>query len=207
MKGIFQGEIMNKFFILGTLSFIVLGSAHAQEYLQCNLKISDNRIDCPFFSKCYHKPLKESKTQLDLELFDGDKKSGKVQLKRVLVNPDSEDEKDNEIIVFKDDQRPEEIMKEPKSKMITYDSAEAIKYVAQKYGDSIDIQFKTSVYTMDINLTGNGSYSTFFPTQDNLISASCEKVTKAIFDERKAKEIAIKQFKANQEKTKGVSKE
>ncbi len=193
---------MKKLFFFTFLSALTFNSAFAQDYLSCNLKISDNKIDCPFFGACPQKELKESKSQLIVEVHEGETKKGKVQLKKVLVKPGTEDENDNKIIVFKDDQRPEKIKVEKKAEMISYDIKSGINYSVTKFGDTLDILFKTSAYELTITLSGNGRYQDYVLTDDNAISVFCEKLNKDVYEDMIAKKEALEIYKQEKAKAK-----
>jgi hypothetical protein len=205
-----MGGNMKKFSFGLLLLALSSGASYAQDYLNCGLRIADNEIDCPFFRSCHHKDLKESKSQLLVEVHEGETKNGKINLKKVLLFPGSKKEKDNRINVFIDDNRPEKIKIEKEVDLITYEIKNGINYSVSKYGDTLDIHFKTSAYNLNITLNGDGKYQDYVLTNENAISVNCEKLNKDAYDDIVSKKEALSSYereKAILEKSKSKAKQ
>jgi hypothetical protein len=195
-----MGGIMKKFSFGLLLLALSSGASYAQDYLNCGLRIADNEIDCPFFGSCHQKSLKESKSQLLVEVHEGETKKGKITLKKVLMFPGSKKEKDNRINVFQDDNRPEKIKIEKKADLITYEVKNGINYSVSKYGDTLEISFKTSAYNLNITLSGDGKYQDYVLTNENAISVNCEKLNKDAYDDIVSKKEALISYESEKAK-------
>ncbi|HXH73635.1 MAG TPA: hypothetical protein VNJ08_01620 [Bacteriovoracaceae bacterium] len=174
-------------------------SVFAQDYLNCGLKIADNKIDCPFFGSCPQEVLKESKSQLFLELNEGDTLEGKIAFKKVLLFPGTSKEKKNKVTIFKSDLRTEMLKSEKKVDLVAYDTQNNIDYTARKVGNTLSVSFKSAVYTLSIDLEGNGKYQDYILTSENAVSVICERLNKEVYEEFKAKKEAIDSY--NKEKS------
>jgi hypothetical protein len=195
-----------KTFNLTLLVFaFISSSAFAQDYLNCSLKIKDNEVDCPFLRSCPQEILENSRSQLIVEVHEGETVTGEIKFKRVLLHPGSKKEKDNKIVLFKEDNRLERLDKKDVP-FTSYDLKSGINYSVHKSGSNLDIQLNSSVYQLNINLSGNAKYQDYILTSDNAIIVSCEKMNKDTYEDLQARKEAIDAFKLEKSKS-GASKQ
>ncbi len=183
-----------------------LSPAFAQDYLNCNFKISDNVIDCPWFGGCPQKNLKTSKHQFLIGVNEGETAKGKINFKKVIVKPGTNDEKNNNIIIFADDDSAEKLKYEEKADFAIYTTKSGISYQITKFGPSMDIVLKTNTYTLNINLTGDSNYSDYLINDKNAIAVSCEKISKDVYDDRLTEKEARRRYENDKEAAKAKAK-
>src|SRR5690606_20567282 len=107
-RSTFRGETMKRFITASILTLFSF-SSFANDYLKCDLKIPDNKVKCPLIGKCPQKILKTSETSLQVELFDGIPAEGEVTLNKILIDPGTKKEEKNDIVLFSDDIRFQEL--------------------------------------------------------------------------------------------------
>lgn len=193
-------------FTFGLLAFaFITSSAFAQGVLKCDLKIADNDPDCPWIGSCPQKNLKVSRKQLILELNDGDVQESEIELVRVVMLDKKDKEKKGvKLVVFKDDANLAKL-KENKVKHISYKYKDSVEYHVQKHGDSYKAIFSSPQNKLEIRLEGDYSVQDYLLTSEHAIAITCSTMRKAIFDEEKAKEEALKEYK--KQKDSGVTKQ
>lgn len=187
---------MKKLIATSILSLISMNT-FASDYLQCDLKIPDNKVKCPLIGKCPQKILKTSETKLNLELFDGVPVTGEVTLNKIVIDPGTKKEGKNDIVVFSDDQRYLELQE--KVDLYEYEVGERLSYSAVRYGNTINININSSVARGNWSLRGNVSLNTYFITAESAINMNCSTITKAVFEEQDRKKKALEGFQKRQE--------
>lgn len=195
-------------FALGFLALaLTTGSAFAQDYLNCGLKISDNDPDCPFLGSCPQEDLKVSKTQLFLEMNEGEKKEGKIGLKKVIVmDKKDKEKKDVKITIFADDDRVEKLKTEKNLNAVAY-NAKGLDYTVSKYGSTLDINIKSPDYYLNITLTGDARYTGMLYTGRNAVFVTCERLNKEVYEEFKSKKEAIENHQKEKAQKSGATKQ
>jgi hypothetical protein len=190
------------------LAFVLTtASAFAQDYLNCGFRIADNKPDCPFLGKCPQEKLKVSKSQLFLELNEGDTKEGKISLKKVvLLDGDDKEKKDVKITVFGDDENLQTFKKE-KVKHISFDSRGSFDYNVQKAGNTFDISFTSPIYKLQMSITGDFKVQDYLLTEDNAILVVCERLSKNVYNEFMSKKEALNQYKKEKSQSQGATKQ
>jgi hypothetical protein len=181
---------------LGFLATLFISSTtFAQDYIKCDLKISDNTVKCPLFRTCPEKELRESTTTLHILLNEGFDEQGKIAMKKVLLHPGSKKQDKNKIILFKDDNRDKKVMEKEVVDMVVYDIESGINYTASKSGNSARLNFKTPNYTFNMSLHGsNAELSTYLLFNENTVLLSCKKMDKEIFDDLQNEKEALDNF-------------
>jgi hypothetical protein len=182
-------------------------ASFAQDYIKCDLKIADNKVDCPFLGRCPEKKLRESDTKLELLISEGETIRGEITLNQVVLHPGTKKEKKSSVFLFEDDKRHEKIRDEHDVDLVSFESSNKISYDVLKEGESVIINFRTSTYNAYADLRGaNSSYRSFFATQDSAILFDCEKQNKEIYDEAERRRKAIEEYQqAKEEKAKKES--
>lgn len=195
-------------FALGFLALaFTTGSAFAQDYLKCGLRIGDNDPDCPFLGSCPQEDLKVSKGQLFVEVNEGEFKEGKIGLKKVIVlDKKDKEKKDVRITIFADDTRFEKLKAEKGLNAIAYNS-KGLNYSVQKSGNMLDIYFRSQESYLNIQLTGDAKYSGYVATDSNIINVTCERMNKEVYDEFKAKKEALEAHKKEKAQKSSATKQ
>lgn len=193
---------MKKIVTASILSLFSL-SAFASDYLQCELKIPDNKVKCPLLGKCPQKVLRTSETKLNLELFDGVVVKGEITLNKIILDPGTKKEKKNDIVLFSDDQRYLEL--QDRVDLYEYEVGERLHYAAVRYGDTISININSSVARGNWTLRGNVQLQTYFITSETAINMNCTTITKAVFEEQDRKRKALEEFEQRREEKQNSS--
>jgi len=193
---------MKKLFLSLSLLTATLTPAFAQDYLSCNFKILDNKVDCPWFGGCPQKKLITSKNQFLIGVNEGETVKGKINFKKIIVKPGTDAEKENQIIVFSEDYLPEKLKNEEKAEFAIFKTKSGISYQITKFGASMDIIFKTNNYTLNINLTGDSHYSDYIMSDKNSISVICEKISKDVYEDRITEKNELQRYENEKEAAK-----
>lgn len=187
---------MKKLLTVSILSLFSL-STFASDYLKCDLKIPDNKVKCPLIGKCPQKILKTSQTSLQVELFDGIPVEGAITLNKILIDPGTKKEEKNDIVLFSDDMRFQEL--DDKVDLINYEIGERLNYSVARYGNTINIVLKSGISTGNYTLRGNISMSTYFLTNESAINIQCQTITRAVFEEQDRKRKALEEYQQRKE--------
>lgn len=181
------------FGFLATL--FISSTSFAQDYIKCDLKISDNTVKCPIFRTCPEKELRESTKTLHILLNEGFDEQGKIALKKVLLHPGTKKQDKNKIILFKDDNRDKKVMDKQLVDMVVYDIESGINYSASKTGNLARLNFKTPNYTFNMSLQGtNAELNTYLLFNENTVLLSCKKMNKEIYDDLQNEKEALDNF-------------
>jgi hypothetical protein len=182
-------------------------ASFAQDYIKCDLKIADNKVDCPFLGRCPEKKLRESDSKLEILIHEGETLRGEIGLNQIVLHPGTKKEKKNNVFLFEDDKRHEKIRDENQVDLVSFESSNKISYDVLKEGDSVIINFRTSSYHAYADLRGaNSSYRSFFATADSSILFDCEKQNKEIYEEAERRRKAIEEYQqAKEERAKQES--
>lgn len=172
-------------------------SSFANDFLRCDLKIPDNKVKCPLIGKCPQKILKTSETTLQLELFDGIPVDGEITFQKVLISPGTKKEEKNDVILFSDDMRFQEL--EDKVDLVSYEIGERIKYSISRFGNTINIALNSSAARGNWTLRGNVALHTYFLTNESAVSMQCKTITKAVFEEEDRRRKAIEEHQQRKE--------
>jgi hypothetical protein len=181
---------------LGLLASLMISSTtFAQDYIKCDLRISDNTVKCPIFRTCPEKELRVSTTTLHILLNEGVDEQGKIAMKRVILHPGSKKQDKNKIVLFKDDNRDKKVMSKEVVDMVVYDIESGINYTASKSGNLTRLNFKTPNYTFNMSLSGtNAELSTYLLFNENTVLLSCKKMNKEVFDDLQNEKEALDNF-------------
>ncbi|MFA7614259.1 MAG: hypothetical protein WCY48_08480 [Candidatus Caldatribacteriota bacterium] len=186
-------RLLSTSLVLSLFSF----SAVASDFLKCDFKIPDNKVKCPLIGKCPQKVLKTSETSLHIELFDGVPAEGEITLNKVIIDPGTKKESKNDIVLFSDDVRFQEL--EDKVDLINYEVGERINYSVTRYGNAINIVMNSGVARGHWTLRGNVTLQTYFLTSESAINVQCQTITRAIYEEQNRKQKALEEFKQRKE--------
>lgn len=193
--------------LLFIISSLVIGSAYADDFIKCDLKITNNKVSCSLFSKCPEKILRESTTQIDIITNDFDETVGKVNLKKIILHPGTKKESKNNVVLFKDDPRDQKVLEKKEIDMVQYDIKSSIEYRARKEGNRSIIKFKTPNYTFDMTLTGNNAHlSGYMLLNESNIVFHCTKMDENQFQDLEAKKEAIQNYQ-NEKSIKSASRQ
>lgn len=187
---------MKRFISAAIIALFSLNS-FASDYLKCDLKIPDNKVKCPLIGKCPQKILKTSQTSLQVELFDGVPAEGEVTLNKILIEPGTKKEEKNDIVLFSDDTRFQEL--EEKVDLVSYEIGERLLYSIIRHGNMINIVFKSGRAKANWTLRGNVQVQSYFLTSESALNISCQTITKAVFEEQDRRKKAIEEFKQRKE--------
>ena len=192
-----------KILVLGLLAIsMTTFSALAQDFLKCDFKISDNSVDCPLLGKCPQKILRESTTSFGFELSEGEIIEGSIPLIKVVLLDKKDKEKDDQITLFKDDEKSSKLS-ELKLNLASYDSPSSLEYSIRKEGDTVYVNLDTQNY-LNIWLRGHITYTGWIATQKNVITLSCEQMTRGIYQEYKAKKEALELYRTQKAQAKSA---
>lgn len=186
-------RLLSTSLVLSLFSF----SAIASDFLKCDFKIPDNKVKCPLIGKCPQKILKTSETSLQVELFDGISVEGEIALNKVIIDPGTKKEDKNDIVLFTDDVRFQEL--EDKVDLINYEIGERLNYSITRYGNSINISMNSAVAKGNWTLRGNVALQSYFLTSESAINVQCQTITRAIYEEQNRKQKALEEFKQRKE--------
>lgn len=169
-------------------------AAIAQDYLKCELEINNN-VRCPLLRRCPQKPLRVSKSQLLLEMSDGQVQSGVIEFKRIVLLDNELQPLPSRITFFNTDNTPERIRDNNGVNLTITPSHHNVEYSAQRQGRTISMEFKTENYNANLTVTGNGSYQSYFHARENIVTFKCERLSNAQYQESREIEEAITNYR------------
>lgn len=201
----FEGGPMKHFFWTTFFASLFTTSAFADgKYLHCEFKISENEVDCPVIGSCPQEILKSSKTNLRLEFNNAGVKKGVIRMKKVVIDPGTDDEDDNDITIFASS-KVDESVKAKDVKLISFDASDKIEYKATYYGDeAVSVRFDTSTNFLVMNLAGNVSRPTFILSKDKAIAINCKLSGKEVLDSELSEKAARLKFAQEEAKAKAT---
>jgi hypothetical protein len=148
MAGLLQGlretidwEIyMHKFIFMLAFTFVSLNSFAADDTIQCDIRIQDNKVRCPLLKKCPQKVLRKSEVQIQHTLNSGDALNDSISLKKVVLFPGTPKQDRNLVFLLQGDDRASEL-NEAGVDLVEYETLSKLQYELIRAGDLITARF------------------------------------------------------------------